>query len=507
MDFLKISYYIIVIFLAIGLKAFGAKTPKPPLNKEKCETAFSESISIDNMDIPKIAKQTLVGDPFARETQAIWHSHLSDIEIDISVFMYETSQKLGLDVVQPLVVHTINGKRGLLQAFEGEGVFDILNPNDPAPQAIFRFLVGERQISRASEGKYKNLDDYYNNHPNEYDVSPDVQIGRIQEMVIDLIAATLQPRTNIYSFIRSQRGQELIRKLHSIDLDEIQKEAKALLGEEYTKRLIARYLFLRNEFSHRYVPLKPLSDRPIDSMEQFLKNAGIQSTVMADTGILEPAIVTFFNGTTKGVAKPYKRFVYSGWVKAEVFAYELSKRLGFDFVPPTVERIENGVRSSMQLFVEPKKMGGFDLSSYGKIPSSIVSENGVEKLLIFDALITNKDRHGGNFLFSREGNQLVAIDHHMAFSPDAQSAHVDLRNLEDHITSFLRTEEGQRIIQKIKSLDFSVFREEAQAYLKNDVEDYVNKTFKNNRAIDYVEELIERMKFLIKMNEKINNSK
>ena len=59
----------------------------------------------------------------------------------------------------------------------------------------------------------------------------------------------------------------------------------------------------------------------------------------------------------------------------------------------------------------------------------------------------------------------------------ARSEKVDIRNLGNHIISFLGTEEGQRIIQRIKSLDFDVFREEAQAYLKDDVEDHLNKTF------------------------------
>ena len=107
-------------------------------------------------------------------------------------------------------------------------------------------------------------------------------------------------------------------------MDKVYKEAKALFGELYAKHLVARYLFLRNEFSHHHRPLKPLSNRSIDPMEEFLKNTRIQSAVKADTGILEPAIVTFSDGSTKAVAKPYKRVVYSKWVKAEVFAYELS---------------------------------------------------------------------------------------------------------------------------------------------------------------------------------------
>ena len=43
--------------------------------------------------------------------------------------------------------------------------------------------------------------------------------------------------------------------------------------------------------------------------------------------------------------------------------------------------------------------------------------------------------------------------------------------------------------------------------LTEDTEDYLNKTFQNNQEVDYVEELIGRMKFLIKMSEEMNNSK
>lgn len=114
---------------------------------------------------------------------------------------------------------------------------------------------------------------------------------------------------------------------------------------------------------------------------------------------------------------------------------------------------------------------------------------------------------------------MVAIDHHKSFKSSAQSRNVDLRDLESYIISFLGTEEGQRVIQRIKSLDFDVFREEAQTYLKDDVEDYLKKTFQNNKGnemennsvgrVDYVEQLIERLKFF-KMTvifEEINNSK
>ena len=87
------KYCISVIFLATGLKAFGANTPKPSPDETECGQSFSVSVSIGSLDIPEATKQILTGYPLTGETQIIRRPLLSDIEIDISVFMYENKPK------------------------------------------------------------------------------------------------------------------------------------------------------------------------------------------------------------------------------------------------------------------------------------------------------------------------------------------------------------------------------------------------------------------------------
>lgn len=86
--------------------------------------------------------------------------------------------------------------------------------------------------------------------------------------------------------------------------------------------------------------------------------------------------------------------------KAEVAAYELDRAIGLGIVPVTVEAKFQGIKGSLQVFVE--KTAGHEYSSE-------------KKMEIFDYLINNWDRHNFNRL-SFEG-RVVAIDHGLAFQP------------------------------------------------------------------------------------------
>lgn len=89
--------------------------------------------------------------------------------------------------------------------------------------------------------------------------------------------------------------------------------------------------------------------------------------------------------------------------KAEIAAYEIDRALGLGMVPVTVEAKFQGIKGSLQVFVE--KTEGHDYSSE-------------KKMQLFDYLINNWDRHEFNRL-SYDG-RVVAIDHGLAFQPSGK---------------------------------------------------------------------------------------
>ncbi len=112
------------------------------------------------------------------------------------------------------------------------------------------------------------------------------------------------------------------------------------------------------------------------------------------------------------------------YYKRERAAYLVSEFFGFKLVPPTILRELNGEVGSVQEFI-PDTEPGFKLTTRDR--SSIFEnvnvigkrrdkkyEEALAKLSVFDHLIWNIDRHGGNFLL-KEGN-VYAIDNGFAFN-------------------------------------------------------------------------------------------
>jgi hypothetical protein len=108
----------------------------------------------------------------------------------------------------------------------------------------------------------------------------------------------------------------------------------------------------------------------------------------------------------------YLRFTDS-W-RAQCGAYELSRLMGLDNVPPTVERRIGGNRGSLQAWVEDgmtdmkrreKQLRPPDYKRY-------IQESRI--MQVWDNLIYNIDRHAGNILFDPHWN-IWFIDHTRAF--------------------------------------------------------------------------------------------
>ena len=156
----------------------------------------------------------------------------------------------------------------------------------------------------------------------------------------------------------------------------------------------------------------------IARIEQDLKTAEIARLEAIGTGVTQPKraytkSAGLFESFTWKPLKPGVRRGYFESYKSEIAAYELDKLLALNMVPPAVEREMNGERGAAVVWVSPttsvKQMGG-------TLPAGRVPGHEVRRMLLFDNLIGNPDRNGGNILVDGARN-IILIDHSRAFVP------------------------------------------------------------------------------------------
>ncbi len=104
--------------------------------------------------------------------------------------------------------------------------------------------------------------------------------------------------------------------------------------------------------------------------------------------------------------------------KAEIAAYELDKLLKLDMVPPAVERELLGYKGSATLWVE-QLFASNDGASAAPADRSRW-EKQLAQMMMFDALIGNRHRNGGNLLRDAAWN-MILLDHGGAFAPGSES--------------------------------------------------------------------------------------
>jgi hypothetical protein len=97
--------------------------------------------------------------------------------------------------------------------------------------------------------------------------------------------------------------------------------------------------------------------------------------------------------------------------KHEIAAYELDRLLGLGLVPPAVERKIDGVRGSIQLWVDRE---WFRFIHGQPPPDREDADEYVHAVRLLDYLIFNSDRHFRNLFFNSEWRP-VPIDHSRAF--------------------------------------------------------------------------------------------
>lgn len=158
--------------------------------------------------------------------------------------------------------------------------------------------------------------------------------------------------------------------------------------------------------------------------------------------------------------------------EAEIAAYRLSRQLGLDMVPPTVERKIGRRWGSLQLWVDNHRMFS---DVMGERPDGYMGSDQFQLMRFFDALIDNPDRNAGNYLVDAAW-QIVLIDHSRAMDfaargpkRDAPMPHRFERN----------------VVDRLRGLDFATANELlGDLYTKGEVKRLVGSA---NRLLDFID--------------------
>jgi hypothetical protein len=173
----------------------------------------------------------------------------------------------------------------------------------------------------------------------------------------------------------------------------------------------------------------PLPFRGDEEMMEFMRTAKMGSLKVVGTGINLPRTailerdgvrmrvifrdVDEFKDIFRGVNGTTELFYRDSYL-FEVAAFELSRLLGLDFVPPAVLRNYNGQKGSVQVWIENAINEGDRVHKKINPPDLDRWKRGLRQMHVWDALIYNIDRNEGNILYGPDW-KFWSIDHTRTF--------------------------------------------------------------------------------------------
>ncbi len=165
-------------------------------------------------------------------------------------------------------------------------------------------------------------------------------------------------------------------------------------------------------------------------MERFLLEADIVATRSSKKGVTNAKRVTLFDGRVRHdaqlqdvdialplfeVAPKYTEINFRDTYRYNIAGYRLSRLLGLDNVPMSVERKVSGKRVAMTWWIDDVMLdegGRLKQKTAGPDPSRTATQ--LHVLRVFDELIQNRDRNTGNLLWTTDWKMWM-IDHTRAF--------------------------------------------------------------------------------------------
>ncbi|MDA2930409.1 hypothetical protein MYX84_10760 [Acidobacteria bacterium AH-259-O06] len=162
----------------------------------------------------------------------------------------------------------------------------------------------------------------------------------------------------------------------------------------------------------------------------------------------------------------------------ECAAYELSRLLGLNNVPPTVERRVHGKKGSLQLWIEKAITEKNRRTRKIEVPDKKRFMFQMQSMRLFDNLIYNEDRNQGNILYGPDW-ELWLIDHTRAFRTDWQ--------LRDP-TKIWYCERG--VWEKLQSLTEEMLKKTLKKFLC--VQEIRAILKRRDKLVEHIQKLIEK---------------
>ena len=148
-----------------------------------------------------------------------------------------------------------------------------------------------------------------------------------------------------------------------------------------------------------------------------------------------------------------KQFGFKDDAIFEAAAYELSRILGIDNLPPTVVRTVNNKKGTLQVWIEKSITEKKRALEKIKLPKTSKIQMAHQTLRLFDNLIYNEDRNQGNILYDSDWN-LWMIDHTRSF-----------RNINKLYNPTVILKCDENLFTRLKTLNKEILQERLSAYL------------------------------------------
>jgi hypothetical protein len=166
-----------------------------------------------------------------------------------------------------------------------------------------------------------------------------------------------------------------------------------------------------------------------EEMEQFLLNAKVLKVKSFSKGVTKARRVSMSDGNMTHdaqiqdvdiekaifeVSPKHTEINFKDLFRYNIAAYRLSRLLGLDNVPVSVERIVEGNPAAVTWWLDDVAMEEGDRKKKNIEGNGLRRRNYWAVMAVFDELIQNRDRNAGNILWSSDW-RLWMIDHTRAF--------------------------------------------------------------------------------------------
>lgn len=218
-----------------------------------------------------------------------------------------------------------------------------------------------------------------------------------------------------------------------------------------------------------------IAERP--RWEAFLAEAKIVGTETLGEGVTAPTKLWLEKdgvrraAVWKGVNQKLGGGVLDSW-KYEVAAYRLDKLIGFNMVPPAIERTYHGKKGALVLWVDFRASLLEIMEQGGRFPVKVaeILPQWNDLYYIWGSLIANDDPTQQNIRYTKDW-RLILIDHSRAFRSD--KAYTErlvfgangIKKMETTGQPFLFTGLPRALYEKIKALDLASVKQAVGPYL------------------------------------------